>query len=407
MEPISRRNLFKGAAAATALAGVSLAAGREIENRLDTSRVYPFQGTHQAGIETPTQLHAQFLAFDLSVTSQSQLKDLLANWTTTAQELTTSTLLAKSESYDAPPSDTGESFGAKPEGLTITLGFGTSLFQDAAGMDRFGIAAKRPLDLIELPALPRDAIDPRKSFGDVCIQICGDNPTRVFHAARNLTRNSFGKATVRWSQVGFSGATSASDTKTPRNLFGFKDGTKNPHSTLDYAQNVWVSDSNEPNWFQNGTYMAVRNIQMNIETWDRSSLRDQENTFGRTKLTGAPLSGGDEFTEPNFDTPDGAGGKIIPTDSHLAIAHSSNFSGKQMLRRGYNYQNGYDLVGQLDAGLMFVSFQNSVSQNFTPVLQALGRSDALNEYISHVGTGVYAIPPGTIKDSFIGEGLFS
>lgn len=407
MEPISRRNLFKGAAAAASLIGVSAVAGREIEQRMHESITFPFDGKYQAGIATPIQQHAQYLAFDLSSDSKNDVIDLLKSWTVTSRELTSTTLQSKSESYDAPPSDTGESLDAAPEGLTITFGFGSSLFVNAEGKDRFGIDKRRPKELQELPGLPRDAIDPNKSCGDILIQVCGNNPTRVFHAARNLTRNSFGAATVRWAQEGFSGATSLTDKGTPRNLFGFKDGSVNPHTSADLAENVWVASASEPAWFQNGTYLAMRNIRMNIETWDRSSLREQENTLGRTKGTGAPLSGGDEFTAPDFSMADGSGGKIIPADSHLAIAHSSNFKGNQMLRRGFNYQNGFDSVGHIDAGLMFVAFQQSVAENFTPVLQALGRSDALNEYISHIGTGIYAVPPGVSSSGFIGDGLFS
>lgn len=406
MNSISRRSLLKGAAATATLAGVSSYAGYEINNRLAEKLIYDFDGKFQAGIETPAQQHAQYLAFDLTASKQTDLIKLLKSWTETSRNLTTQTVEITNESYDAPPSDTGEAIGAGPDGLSITFGFGPSMFLNSEGIDRFGISGKRPTELSELPPLPRDAIDQQKSFGDICIQICGNNSTRVFHAARNLTRNGFGLANIRWSQTGFSGAMSDAKGVTPRNLFGFKDGTQNPSTQSDFSSHVWITDPAEPAWFQNGTYMAMRKIQMNIETWDRSSLREQENIFGRTKTSGAPLSGGTEFSPADLKLQGSSGEPIIPKDSHLAIAHHSNFGNRQMLRRGYNYQNGFDAVGHMDAGLVFVAFQNSLNKNFTPVLQALGKSDALNEYISHIGTGVYAVPPGTSETEFVGEGLF-
>ncbi|MET3720999.1 deferrochelatase/peroxidase EfeB [Arthrobacter sp. UYEF21] len=125
------------------------------------------------------------------------------------------------------------------------------------------------------------------------------------HAIRNLARISFGKARVRWSQLGFGRTSSTSRAQqTPRNLFGFKDGTNNVKSEdpafLD--EHIWVPGGAPATeaWMEGGSYLVARRIRMHIEIWDRTSLREQENLIGRTKAEGAPLSGGTEFTAPTL-----------------------------------------------------------------------------------------------------------
>ncbi|NYM78262.1 deferrochelatase/peroxidase EfeB, partial [Salmonella enterica subsp. enterica serovar Typhimurium] len=75
--------------------------------------------------------------------------------------------------------------------------------------------------------------------------------------------------------------------ETPRNLFGFKDGTANimaeEKDRLD--EHVWVRDDS---WMDGGSYLCARRIRMIFETWDREPLGGQEAIFGRTKRDGAP-----------------------------------------------------------------------------------------------------------------------
>ena len=132
----------------------------------------------------------------------------------------------------------------------------------------------------------------------MCIQACANDPQVAVHAVRNLVRIGFGTTAVRWAQLGF-GRTSSTSTQqaTPRNLFGFKDGTNNLKAEepdlLD--EHVWVQSGDGPDWMTGGTYLVARRIRMHIETWDRSSLTEQEAIVGRTKGTGAPLGGTGEF----------------------------------------------------------------------------------------------------------------
>ncbi|MCB0912933.1 MAG: Dyp-type peroxidase, partial [Propionibacteriaceae bacterium] len=228
--------------------------------------------------------------------------------------------------YDAPPDDTGEAIGLDPANLTITFGFGPSLFRDGDGTDRFGLAARQPDALRRLPHFPGDALVASASDGDLCVQACSDDPQVAVHAIRNLTRIAFGRAAIRWSQLGFGRTSStARDQVTPRNLFGFKDGTASlrAEDAAGIDAHVWTAPSGDPAtaWLDGGSYLVARKIAMHIETWDRGSLREQEQIIGRTKAEGAPLSGGGEFTEADFGLTGRGGAPLIDPRSHLALAH--------------------------------------------------------------------------------------
>ncbi len=390
------------------------------------SRTYPFAGTHQAGIVTPAQDRMYTAAFDLTTTSRAELVELLRRWTTMSARLMAGLAAgaygATGGAYDAPPDDTGETLDLPPAGLTITIGFGRSLFvgPDGAPVDRFGLADRLPPGLVRLPHFPGDQLDPARSDGDIIVQACADDPQVAMHAVRNLTRTAFGTARVRWSQLGF-GRTSSTSTAqvTPRNLLGFKDGTANikAEGTADVERHVWVQPGDaRPGWLADGTYVAVRRIRMVIETWDRSSLREQERIIGRTKGDGAPLSGGGEFSEPDLAATGADGQPLLAADSHVRLAHPSLHGGARMLRRGYNFTDGNDALGRLDAGLFFVAYMRDPRTGFIPIQDALARNDALSEYLEHTGSGLYAVPAGVpaigadgtlVGDAFIGAALFA
>jgi len=396
-----------GASAGTA---VGLAAGRA-QAEASTSG-HAFFGAHQAGITTPVQDRLHFASFDMMArTDRDDLVSLLQDWTYAAARMTqgldVSATGAVGGSPDAPPDDTGEALGLPASNLTITFGFGPTLFE-LDGVDRYGIAAQRPASLERLPAFLGDDLDPDASGGDLCIQACADDPQVAVHAIRNLSRIAFGRARLRWSQLGF-GRTSRTTAaqQTPRNLFGFKDGTRNILADDDAAldEHVWVAASDSPAWMAGGSYLVARKIAMLIETWDRVRLSEQNAIIGRTKGEGAPLSGGDEHTEPDFDATDATGAPKIPLVSHMRLAHPDANRGTRMLRRGYNFVDGNNDLGRLDAGLFFLSYQRSPEQ-FISVQRTLS-TDIMNEYIRHVRSGLWAIPPGATPGSYVGAGLFA
>ena len=407
---VSRRGLFGIAGAGVAAGALAGGAGTAavIQTRSGgPSAQYPFHGAHQAGIVTPAQDRLHFASFDLTArATRDDLIRLLQDWTAAAARLTRGLPVGEHGAVDGPdllpPEDTGEALGLPPSGLTITFGFGPSLF-DA----RFGLASRRPAELERLPLFAFDLLEEASSDGDLCIQACADDPQVAVHAIRNLTRIAFGTARIRWSQLGF-GRTSSTSTAqaTPRNLFGYKDGTANlkAEHPADLDEFVWVGDEAGQAWLRGGSYLVTRRILMTIESWDRVKLREQNEIIGRDKGEGAPLSGGTEFTEPDFSLARTDGSPAIAADSHVRLAHRAT-TGTRMLRRGYNFVDGSNALGQLGAGLFFMSYQRSPKQ-FTDVQSSLA-ADALNEYIRHVGSALFAVPPGTQPGGFIGEGLFA
>ena len=304
---VSRRRFFSlaGSGAVVGLAATTTSCGSKALEVKEAAS-YPFHGTHQAGIVTPAQDRLHFAAFDVTATTREQLVELLKKWTQAAELMTQGKPAGPYGALDGPyeraPDDTGEALDLPASKLTITFGFGPTLFKTAEGADRFGLADRLPKELVRLPHFPADKLDPNRSDGDLCVQACADDPQIAVHAIRNLARIAFGSATVRWSQLGF-GRTSSTSTSqaTPRNLFGFKDGTNNVKAETKAVvdEQVWVGDNDDTNsrWMTSGTYLVARRIKMHIEVWDRTSLREQEEIVGRDKGQGAPLSGGSEFTD--------------------------------------------------------------------------------------------------------------
>ena len=424
----SRRAMFTGAGLGAALAGLAgVAGGRawEASQRPEEAilTTYPFRGDHQAGITTPAQDNMFTAAFDVSATDVEDLKTLLSEWAVAAEQMTAGELIGgqPSSNKQLPPKDTGEAWGYKPNGLTITFGVGKGLFVDADGKDRFGLAAKMPAILKEgMPSFSGDQLHAAQSDGDLLIQACSNDAQVCVHAIRNLTRIAFGTATLRWSQVGYGRTSSTSvDQETPRNLFGFKDGTNNikaedPADQLN--EHLWVQpgDDAAASWMAGGTYYVARRIRMLAEVWDRLRLIEQEQTMGRDKRYGAPLSianptkSSEEFTTVDYAAKDDKGETLVPADAHIAVVSPEQNQGRRMLRRGYNYTDGSDSLGLLQTGLFFIAFVRDPRTNFYPILDRMTKSDALQEYLKHEASALFAIPPGIEKgDTMVAASLFS
>ncbi|OMG42486.1 peroxidase [Actinomyces naeslundii] len=424
----SRRAMFTGAGLGAALAGLAgVAGGRawEASQRPEEAilTTYPFRGDHQAGITTPAQDNMFTAAFDVSTTDVEELKTLLSDWAVAAEQMTAGELIGgqPSSNKQLPPKDTGEAWGYKPNGLTITFGVGKGLFVDADGKDRFGLAAKMPAILKEgMPSFSGDQLHAAQSDGDLLIQACSNDAQVCVHAIRNLTRIAFGTATLRWSQVGYGRTSSTSvDQETPRNLFGFKDGTNNikaedPADQLN--EHLWVQpgDDAAASWMAGGTYYVARRIRMLAEVWDRLRLIEQEQTMGRDKRYGAPLSianptkSSEEFTTVDYAAKDEKGETLVPADAHIAVVSPEQNQGRRMLRRGYNYTDGSDSLGLLQTGLFFIAFVRDPRTNFYPILDRMTKSDALQEYLKHEASALFAIPPGIEKgDTMVAASLFS
>jgi deferrochelatase/peroxidase EfeB len=369
----------------------------------------PFHGEHQAGIATPAQDRLVFAAFDTAATSKGELQEVLRAWTEAAERMTRGLAVGPvGGPLVAPPLDTGEALDLPAARLTVTFGLGPRLFDAGRGL---GLESRRPAALRDLPPLPGELLDPARSGGDLCVQACADDPQVAFHAVRNLARLTRGATQMRWLQLGF-GRTSATTSAqaTPRNLHGFKDGTNNIKSddTAAMAEHVWLGRDERQAWLRGGTYLVCRRIRMLIETWDRSSLDDQQQTIGRFKESGAPLTGSKEHDPVDLAARGTDGQPIIPVDAHIRLASAADNEGVRILRRGYSYTDGIDPVtGELDAGLFFVCFQRDPERQFAALQRRLGSVDALREYIQHTSSAVFAIPPGFGPGGQVADALFA
>lgn len=389
-----RRDFLKQIALFSAGAGIFAPATFALEPRITPSikNIYPFFGQYQQGITTPAQHHIYFIVLDLHTTDVQKIRTMFQIWTIYSANLTAGkNVKAYSTNHYLPPTDTGEVDSLNPHHLTLTFGVSSSFF------DKLNLEHLKPSELSDLPHFPRDQLRADYTGGDICIQACADDPQVAFHAVRNLVRIARANITMRWSQAGFN---SFEGNDTPRNLFGFKDGTGNPQGDR-LPETVWYQTDN---WLKNGTFLAVRRIQMHLETWDRTALSGQEETFGRHRDSGAPLGKTDEFQIVDLEEKNAKGESQIPTISHLHLAKKT---GKSILRRSFSYASGIDhRTGQFDAGLLFISFQKDPKQ-FIDIQNSLGNIDKMNEYITHIGSGLFACFAGVEDEQdYLGRALF-
>jgi deferrochelatase/peroxidase EfeB len=406
------------AAAASVAAVPSLASAhaRSNSNHDDAdSDVLPFWGEHQAGIATPQQSHLYFAAFDLATDKRDDVIALLKTWSAAAARLTQGQS-AVAETGDAakPSPDTGEALGLSASRLTITFGFGAGLFSKD-GKDRYGVAQHRPEALVDLPRFNGDQLVAERTGGDLCIQACANDPQVAFHAVRQLSRLAYGTAQLRWAQPGFLSA-NRSTHETPRNLMGFKDGTMNPDRNNAGAMNDYVWAGSDAGWMHNGSYLVARPIRIALEHWDRMKLGFQEQVMGRHKDSGAPLGKKNEFDALDLNANDADGNPVLPENSHVRLGAPDANDGAQILRRSYSYDNGLSFVAErwppwhqgmeFDAGLMFLCYQRDPRKGFIKIFENMSKFDMMNQFVTHIGGGVFACPPGAKEGGYVGSSLF-
>ena len=381
---------------------------------LPPDRVLPFFGAHQNGIATPIQGHTYVAVFDVVAEKRDQVAALMQRWTEAAAKLAQGEAVGPTGDPDAPPADSGETAGLPPSRLTLTFGFGPTLFS-RDGQDRFGLGPRRPAAFIDLPRFVGDQLVPGRTGGDLSVQACGDDPMATMHAARQLMRLAYGVATVRWVQAGF--IPGFAPKVTPRNLMGFKDGSFNVLASDPAAmdRHVWVGDEGGA-WMRGGSYAVVRPIRIALEHWDRMKLAFQEQTVGRVKATGALLGTKDEFGELKLDVNDADGNPVVAENAHVRLGSPQANDGAQILRRAYSYDNGVSLTAErwppwhqgmeLDAGLLFICYQRDPRTGFVRIFDKMSKFDMLNQFVTHVGGGLFACPAGVQAGRYLGQDLF-
>ncbi|GAB94720.1 dye decolorizing peroxidase [Kineosphaera limosa] len=360
-----------------------------------TPVMVPFYGEHQAGITTRQKAHVSFVGLDLLPGTDSRdLAGVLAMLTDDAARLCSG----------RPPLGALEaSSAAAVAGLTVTFGFGPGLFAAA------GVAQRCPEGVRSLPAFATDRLDRRWGQTDLLLQLCSDDPTGLAYAQRRLLRDAAHVCELRWVQRGF--ATTGHepgepDDASPRNLLGMRDGSANERDPAQVASVAWCAG---PGPMAGGTQLVLRRIRLDLERWDDVDTAAKEMAFGRRVADGSPLSspaGTSEFTVVDRTASDDQGFTVVPPNSHAARAQARSGS-ERMLRRGYNYDDGPGADGQRDAGQLFAAYQADIGAAFVPVQRRLAQADALNTWSTHVGSAVYAVPPGAAPGEWVGQALLT
>jgi len=367
---------------------------------------YPFRGQHQQGVTTPRPSSGMVAAFDVLATDRAGLERLFRLLTERIDFLTTGGMVPVTNAGYPPPDSGILGPVVAPDGLTVTVSVGDSMFDE-----RFGLAAQKPIHLERMTGFPNDALVERLCHGDLLLQFCAHTPDTNIHALRDIVKNTPDLLMLRWKQEGSVPAIAGVPGKpreSARNLLGFRDGSANPDSTDSALMDriVWISDAHgEPPWARHGSYQAVRIIRNFVERWDRTPLQEQESIIGRRKATGAPFTGKTEFDEPDY-THD-VEGETTPLDAHIRLANDRGpESGKHLiLRRPFNYSNGVAQNGQLEMGLLFIAYQANLKEGFIAVQEKLN-GEPLEEYIKPIGGGYFFVLPG-IRDArdFVGRSL--
>jgi len=419
---LSRRRFLSSGLLAAAAAGLSakgapaiMGAANQHSDSPPKDAIEPFYGEHQGGILTPLQHNTYFAAFDLVTDDPDDMVKMLQAWTTAAARMSagqTAEPLGKDDSVSAP--DSADTLGLSPARLTVTFGFGPGLFIKD-GKDRYGLAAKRPAALIDLPRFAGDQLVDARTGGDLSVQACADDPQVAFHAIRQLARLAYDVAEIRWVQTGFT--PDVRPKETPRNLMGFKDGTNNPsvHDPKLMNQFIWVGDEG-PGWMRGGSYLVTRRIRIALEHWDRMTLAFQEQTVGRHKYSGAPLGKKNEFDRADYDATDADGNPIIPENSHISLGAAVHNDGARILRRPYSYNDGANVTAErwppwrdemeFDAGLFFICYQRDPRTGFIKIFERMSKFDMMNQFVTHTGGGLFACPGGIKDGEFVGQHLF-
>jgi dye decolorizing peroxidase len=331
------------------------------------SVVEPFYGVHQNGIEIDRQSNATVIAFDINEgVDKAAVARLMRLWTNDSAELT-----AGKPIIGDPQIEMAEN----PARLTILIGYGYSLFQKTGITDKWPIAEKT------IPGYQIDRLEKRWSDGDLVVQITGDNPQSIFHAALVLARDAEPFATVRWQQRGFLDPAGINTTQVSRNLMGQLDGTANePIATKDFSEITWAKEGA----LKDGTTMVVRRIRIAVKAWDKLSTNNKGVALGRS------LDNGEKLDNQS-------------ASSHVTRTFTSGATG--IMRRGFNYDDNYLADGTRDAGLIFISFQESLKR-YLDIQARLNTMDDLNRWTTPVGSALFIVPRGAERGGYIGEAFF-
>lgn len=303
----------------------------------------------------------------------------------------------------APAGDTGIALDAGPSSLTVTFGFGRTFF------DRTGLVARRPAGLDPLPAFSADALDPRRSEGDLWVQIGADDALVAFHALRALQKDAGDAARVRWQMNGFNRSAGATaKPMTARNLMGQVDGTGNPKVTdPDFDRRIFVP-------------AGATGAEEWMAAWlVRGGAPDPDAARRLGEAPARPAGEGDRAPEVRRGPADrrygdhGAGpGQARPgrVDGHPGQRALPDLRPRTERRSGdaaqavllpRRHRSGRDAGRRSPLRLL----AGGSAEGFVPVQRKLDRGDALSVFIRHEASGLFAVPGGPAEGEYVGQRL--
>lgn len=296
--------------------------------------------------------------------------------------------------------------------ISITIGFGVTLFTSLTGEDRFGLAALRPTWLKLIPRTEGDdpAFDPALHATDLVILVGSDDfYVNEYIFGRLLYGTVHPDIRVRTVERGYA----RPDNREPS---GFEDGLTNPRYTQDPNASdamhrfVYVRRADgEPDWCTNGTYLAYRKVRRQLRGFFKLSDAGREAVFGVHRTTGIRH----DHAAPSSHSP-----KMNPrrTEADLFGAHDDS---RRFLRRPYFFTEGVAESGEELRGLHHLSFARNLGHQYewpvhmwqmNPDFPAPGTGiDALYEKVGgarNVGGGYFFIPPAAVaQDDYLGSAL--
>ena len=258
------------------------------------------------------------------------------------------------------------------DSLTVTLGVGPRV---VAGVDPAVLGTG-------LPAFADDGdLTPTTSGGDFLVIAAASDASILEQIVAEVTTPL--RVVPLWSQHGFRGA---GENGLGRNPFHFIDGIIVPRTDEELDEDVWIADGP----FAGGTVCVIRRLTLDTAGFRDLSIAQQEATFGRTRIDGAPLEGGSTMDEVDLLAKTPTGEFVTPVDSHVRAAHPSFTGSGLMLRRSYGFDSGGD-----GSGMLFICFQSELD-TFVRTQHRLDEVDALREYMTPTASGAWVILPSTL-----------
>jgi len=320
--------------------------------------------------------------------------------------------------------------------VSVTVGFGYSLFVDHYENDRFGLRGQKPKYLKPMPSFPGDdsEFNPKEKQSDIIITIASDSQyvnvyiARYFCEKINTTCSNILKKEKKYFKV--TSIEEGFGRPDEREFLRFNDGIDNLRSGIDLEELVYVDNkSNELEWCVNGSYMVYRKIREILPVWEAFSDKKQSEMIGRDKETSKPLSGqctGIANLTPVYpDHKDSKDGKL---NSHIRKVQPRRTEpdlfgiddlDRRFLRRPYPYFEGVDESGKGKNGLQFIAYMKSIQQQFEHVTNMWQMNedfpvkgtgiDALYKHnvLKTVDGGYYFCPPAPQDEGdFFGSGMF-